>query len=107
MTYFVLLAEAFAAYELALYSSAILVLHKEGGDKGHRGRTTVSTSAGLPAFTWAMARRSAGAMSAGFSIGPSAYQPMLFAMLAKSGSGPAMSWAIWARSTGVPRCWAT
>ena len=64
------------------------------GKRNYRGRTTVSTSAGLPAFTCAMARRSAPAMSAGFSIGPSAYQPMLFAMVAKSGSGPLMSWAI-------------
>ena len=62
--------------------------------KHHRGRTTVSTSAGLPALTWAMARRSAAAISAGFSTGPSAYQPMPLAMVAKSGSGPAMSWAI-------------
>src|SRR5215472_6713028 len=59
-----------------------------------RGRTTVSTSAGVPALTRAIARRSAGAMSAGVSIGPSAYQPMLFAIAAKSAFGPAMSCAM-------------
>jgi hypothetical protein len=44
-----------------------------------------------------MARRSAPAISAGSVIGPSAYQPQDFASVAKSGSGPAMSWPIEAR----------
>src|SRR5581483_6269906 len=51
----------------------------------------VSSSAGCPAFTLAIARLSAGATSAGWSIGPSAYQPIDFARAAKSGAGSSMS----------------
>src|SRR6185503_10657770 len=54
----------------------------------------VSISAGLPRLTSAMARFSAAAISPGLSIGPSAYQPMERASVAKSGGGPSMSMPI-------------
>src|SRR5262249_3523783 len=78
-----------------------------GGILAHLGRSTVSTSAGWPAFTLRMARASAPSMPLGSVIGPSPYQPQPRAIVAKSGSGPAMSWPIWARSTAVSRWCAT
>ena len=50
---------------------------------GHqRGCVTTSSSAGSPRWTTATARRIAGASSFGSLIGPSAYQPMLWASFA-------------------------
>src|SRR5438105_3538876 len=68
-----------------------------------RRHTTVSTSAGLPALTCSMARRNAGPTAAGSSMGPSAYQPMPFAIWAKSGGGASRSIPICARAGSVPR----
>src|ERR1700719_1797466 len=51
------------------------------------GCVTVSSNAGWPFSTTASARLMAGPTSLGFSIGPSAYQPMDCASLAKSIGG--------------------
>src|SRR2546426_38404 len=51
----------------------------------YRFWVTVSTSAGWPAFTCAIARFRAAATPLGDSNGPSAYQPIDFAIAAKSG----------------------
>src|SRR5206468_9015025 len=66
----------------------------------------VSSNAGCPAFTFAIARFNAAATFFGSSIGPSPYQPIDRASLPKSGSGSLISMPMWARSTGVPRSFA-
>src|SRR3989442_1727490 len=50
--------------------------------RDYLGCVTTSTSAGSPRLTTAMARLSAGARSAGFSIGPSACTPSPCAIFA-------------------------
>src|SRR4051794_5361369 len=66
--------------------------YAHGADRfAHRFCVIVSMSAGSPAFTLAIALFSAAATWPGWSIGPSAYQPIERAMLAKSGAGSSMS----------------
>src|SRR5712691_9404558 len=72
-------------------TSSVLMSHLPPPEGGYRNRrcsrfrTIVSTSAGIRrSLTYAAARAIAGPASSGSVIGPSAYQPMLRAIAAKS-----------------------
>src|SRR5262249_6159529 len=78
----------------------------DSDDFAHRFCGMVSISAGWPACSLRIARFRAAATAPGLSIGPSAYQPIDRARVAKSGSGSDISIPMCARSTGVPRSFA-